>query len=109
MARSSAIGFETPRPVVAGCAFRPSGELRGPSHSRPGPFLPQIRSGAQTARPDYDVSRPMRPRALPLAVVLLACAGSRQGFLSSPLVGRTVEVAAEDLKGRTVRLDFAAG
>lgn len=51
----------------------------------------------------------MRPRALLLAVVLLACAGSRQGFLSSPLVGRTVEVAAEDLKGRAVRLDFAAG
>jgi len=51
----------------------------------------------------------MSPRALLPAVVLLACAGAHQGVRSSPLVGQAFEVAAEDLKGRVVRVNAAAG
>jgi len=51
----------------------------------------------------------MSPRALLLAVVLLACAGSHQGLRPSPLVGHSFEVGAEDLNGRVVRVNAAAG
>ncbi len=50
----------------------------------------------------------MRPRALVAAAssALLAagCAASRHGLRSSPLIGQSVEIAAQDLSGRDVRL-----
>ncbi len=50
----------------------------------------------------------MSPRHLAataaVALVAGACAAPRQGLRSSPLVGRTVEIAAQDLSGHDVRL-----
>jgi thiol-disulfide isomerase/thioredoxin len=48
------------------------------------------------------------PRALVLALLLPACAATRPGR-PSPLVGEPIEVAANDLKGREVRIHAAAG
>jgi thiol-disulfide isomerase/thioredoxin len=47
--------------------------------------------------------------ALAFALAFAACAASRQGLRSSPLVGQSVDIAAVDLSGREVRLPQGGG
>lgn len=47
--------------------------------------------------------------AVAAALALAACTASRQGLRSSPLVGRTVDVAAQDMYGREVRVPQGGG
>ncbi len=63
--------------------------------------MSQITSDTQRSRPDYDDH--MR-RTLAVLLVAVACAVPRASRRASPLVGKTIEVSAPDLEGRTVNV-----
>ncbi len=62
-------------------------------------------SGAMASR--FELQR--RTLAVAAALGLAACAGSRPTLQASSLVGKRIDVVAQDLYGREVRVAFAAG
>lgn len=68
----------------------------------------QIRLDAREAREDYDVAMPRWPLLL-VAALSVGCATPRPTPRSSPLVGKSIEVAAPDLGGQEVRVHAAHG
>jgi thiol-disulfide isomerase/thioredoxin len=63
--------------------------------------LSRITNDAQMGRPDYD---DLMRRAIAACILLAACAGPRPPWRSSPLVGKSVEISAPDLSGRTIKV-----